>query len=105
VLLTRLPLVQKYPFDLHALDTPPAFILSQDQTLNKIFYPRSIKNLGISTLIKKGSVEFNIDEFPTTFKLLKVFIFNASCVKEKTATFFNITALSLIQEMSCFSKL
>jgi len=23
------------PFDLHALSTPPAFILSQDQTLNK----------------------------------------------------------------------
>ena len=23
------------PFDLHALDTPPAFILSQDQTLEK----------------------------------------------------------------------
>ena len=23
------------PFDLHALDTPPAFILSQDQTLNE----------------------------------------------------------------------
>jgi len=22
------------PFDLHALSTPPAFILSQDQTLN-----------------------------------------------------------------------
>ena len=40
VLLTRLPLVLKNiaifldPFDLHALDTPPAFILSQDQTLN-----------------------------------------------------------------------
>ena len=25
------------PFDLHALDTPPAFILSQDQTLIKFF--------------------------------------------------------------------
>ncbi len=40
MLLTRLPLTNKIiadsidPFDLHALDTPPAFILSQDQTLN-----------------------------------------------------------------------
>ena len=41
-LLTRPPLIQKSlgfipnPFDLHVLGTPPAFILSQDQTL--MFY-------------------------------------------------------------------
>ena len=29
-------------FDLHALDTPPAFILSQDQTLKK-FFTRTIR--------------------------------------------------------------
>ena len=40
VLRTRLPLLfttlasNKEAFDLHALDTPPAFILSQDQTLS-----------------------------------------------------------------------
>ena len=39
VLRTRLPLTtlgiatKSDPHDLHALDTPPAFILSQDQTL------------------------------------------------------------------------
>ncbi len=38
-LLTRLPLgleIASYlstPFDLHVLSTPPAFVLSQDQTL------------------------------------------------------------------------
>lgn len=32
-LLTRPPLGQKSPLDLHVLGTPPAFILSQDQTL------------------------------------------------------------------------
>ena len=36
-LLTRLPLgilpKQYSPFDLHVLSTPPAFVLSQDQTL------------------------------------------------------------------------
>ena len=45
VLLTRSPLrehsVPKYfmssPFDLHVLGTPPAFVLSQDQTLTKKF--------------------------------------------------------------------
>ena len=28
-------------FDLHALDTPPAFILSQDQTLNMMSCPKT----------------------------------------------------------------
>ena len=27
-------------FDLHVLSTPPAFVLSQDQTLNKWYYNR-----------------------------------------------------------------
>jgi hypothetical protein len=40
VLLTRSPLSARpkssFPFDLHVLGTPPAFILSQDQTLRKI---------------------------------------------------------------------
>ena len=31
--------VQVHPFDLHVLGMPPALILSQDQTLNKSFYP------------------------------------------------------------------
>src|SRR5215831_14586729 len=39
VLLTRSPLIQEASspssFDLHVLSTPPAFILSQDQTLRK----------------------------------------------------------------------
>src|SRR5690606_9828817 len=33
VLLTRPPLTPKSPFDLHVLGLPPAFALSQDQTL------------------------------------------------------------------------
>ena len=37
VLLTRPPLGQKSPLDLHVLGTPPAFVLSQDQTLHKIY--------------------------------------------------------------------
>lgn len=42
VLRTRLPLTisciatRNNPHDLHALDTPPTFVLSQDQTLSKI---------------------------------------------------------------------
>ena len=39
-LLTRSPLstIADTPFDLHGLGTPPAFILSQDQTLRIIFF-------------------------------------------------------------------
>ena len=33
MLLTRLPLTPKGAFDLHVLSLPPAFALSQDQTL------------------------------------------------------------------------
>ena len=29
------------PFDLHVLSTPPAFVLSQDQTLQKIIFRRT----------------------------------------------------------------
>ena len=32
-LRTRAPLGPKAPFDLHVLSPPPAFVLSQDQTL------------------------------------------------------------------------
>ena len=40
MLLTRLPLGIATPFDLHVLGTPPALVLSQDQTLhNKIMEP------------------------------------------------------------------
>ena len=35
MLLTRLPLGIATPFDLHVLGTPPALVLSQDQTLHK----------------------------------------------------------------------
>ena len=42
MLLTRLPRYRGLPpfaFDLHVLGTPPAFVLSQDQTLQLIFGP------------------------------------------------------------------
>lgn len=41
-LLTRAPLVPKDAFDLHVLGLPPAFVLSQDQTLMLILTDRNI---------------------------------------------------------------
>ena len=45
VLRTRSPLtcIAACPFDLHVLGTPPAFILSQDQTLRITFYRTFIR--------------------------------------------------------------
>src|SRR4051812_41770224 len=47
VLLTRPPLGLAAPYDLHALATPPAFNLSQDQTLQlKSVVPRPLRAPG-----------------------------------------------------------
>ena len=59
VLLTRAPLTSGAspigPFDLHVLGTPPAFTLSQDQTLQKNgYYPKIVFDLlsEVKTLTK-----------------------------------------------------
>ena len=44
-----------YPFDLHVLGTPPAFVLSQDQTLKKVF------NLFLVIRHEAESVKFKIE--------------------------------------------
>jgi hypothetical protein len=54
VLLTRSPLIQGASslssFDLHVLSTPPAFILSQDQTLRKCLIARRHEDVGTSSV-------------------------------------------------------
>ena len=50
--------VKGSPFDLHVLSTPPAFILSQDQTLNKMVSKQQPKLLSKSlSLIAKSSFQ------------------------------------------------
>jgi hypothetical protein len=46
-LLTRLPLGIAPPHDLHVLGTPPALVLSQDQTLHKELFPRRLLSIAI----------------------------------------------------------
>ena len=48
MLLTRLPLPIAEAFDLHVLGLPPAFVLSQDQTLK--LYEISISDWSLSSL-------------------------------------------------------
>ncbi len=48
MLLTRAPLYSGLPpfaYDLHVLGTPPAFVLSQDQTLQLVLLSRSCGNV------------------------------------------------------------
>ena len=45
VLRTRSPVVLADPRDLHVLSTPPAFVLSQDQTLQESRYSSIIEPL------------------------------------------------------------
>lgn len=53
MLLTRAPLCIATAFDLHVLGLPPAFILSQDQTLKLKFDPFDISKDLIDDLPKK----------------------------------------------------
>jgi len=57
VFLTRSPLrcPKAPPFDLHALGTPPAFILSQDQTLSPIFLLPLIRGLKSWFFVRTGA--------------------------------------------------
>ena len=67
-LLTRPPLshtslrrisVRYASFDLHVLGTPPAFILSQDQTLNKSYLKASCETLKSDLLIRFPALKRN----------------------------------------------
>ena len=57
--------IQEITFDLHALSTPLAFILSQDQTLRRKFVFRLLRNY----LFKL--IELKFADVSVTFQLLK----------------------------------
>lgn len=67
VLLTRSPLIHPASwassFDLHVLSTPPAFILSQDQTLRKKNYRTTSQQPEITTMT---SIQYPADHHHTT---------------------------------------
>ena len=59
VLLTLPPLTLAGSFDLHVLGTPPAFILSQDQTLRKFFVQtKKIFRLSFSSTVETQTLTF-----------------------------------------------
>ena len=74
-LLTRSPLSllpkKQAPFDLHVLGTPPAFVLSQDQTLNKWYLncPKADKIVLLISFILATQIEFFKLHFRATFEV------------------------------------
>ena len=84
-LLTRPPLsqigfwrisIQSASFDLHVLGTPPAFILSQDQTLNKSYLkPEGLK----SNFWSLSSSQKNFQSHLTLFKFPFLVLICISC--------------------------
>ncbi|MDB4915807.1 MAG: hypothetical protein JWM95_3451, partial [Gemmatimonadetes bacterium] len=54
VLRTRSPVTLAGPRDLHVLSTPPAFVLSQDQTLQEILIDSTERDLQTYPKITSG---------------------------------------------------
>ena len=105
MLLTRLPLDLKeasfllLSFDLHVLSTPPAFVLSQDQTLHDrlfvwldYFLPCSNSLLGIATshiglirslycsVFKEPSLFKRLDYLTTFVEVCQMIFFEIFCI-------------------------
>ena len=75
------------PFDLHVLGTPPAFILSQDRTLELIFWVRTLTVelallllLPFLTVSCFCSLTLNLTWFVVSFKAALLFNFQGPCI-------------------------
>ena len=65
--------------DLHVLSAPPAFVLSQDQTLNKfLLLVLSDKGRHFNTLLdlpSKSAMKFSKNKLTTKFPKIRLFLF------------------------------
>ena len=63
------------PFDLHVLGTPPAFVLSQDQTLKKLYLKRfHASNHFLNNRFWQLTQEFSLAVFRLRFKQIHKFV-------------------------------
>ena len=87
-LLTRSPLKIEpklnFPFDLHVLGTPPAFVLSQDQTLQ---YTLLKNRLALNYLIQNFVCLAHLLSAFASSKLARTFAFLGSCSVFKVLPF------------------
>ena len=86
---------KKSPLDLHVLGTPPAFVLSQDQTLKLISYLRRDPYLIILSLTQKNSViNLHCLVFKDHFPLWKFLRYFSYYVGVSAADLFYVTTSS-----------
>ena len=105
-LLTRPPLTKKpkslCPFDLNVLSTPPAFILSQDQTLDKMVLKRSVERFNHSPSYDLALCYlfrvFKLQELSETKKLF------VSCFVQFIVVQFSRTIVHHFEIFSCPSR-
>ena len=71
-------------FDLHVLGMPPAFILSQDQTLQKKYFKKLITATQIDVLLsfQRTKFSFVLPFLSDTVINISFFIFNVKCFFE-----------------------
>ena len=89
------------PFDLHVLSTPPAFVLSQDQTLQKIIFRRTDRLFNY--LFKKNLLGNLLQSRYRTFVYVRKHIVHCLVFKEHFC-FFNSLELTfkIISYVFCF---
>ena len=101
VLLTRPPLIhfpkETSSLDLHVLGTPPAFVLSQDQTLNKKFNLCSYSYKRIAGLLNclLYSVQFSKTNFLCRPQATHLVYHLARHLSTTFFTFFQVVCLSV----------
>ena len=102
-LLTRLPLtfpIASYrvrPFDLHVLSTPPAFVLSQDQTLQKNIFRRT--DWLFNYLFKKNLLGNLLQSRYRTFVYVRKHIVHCLVFKEHFLLASKVSLYILTQEV------
>ena len=106
--------IRRFPFDLHVLGTPPAFILSQDQTLHCLSMEPSFGScLLLACFISECFLTHLFDVFLFSFQCsghsalaecsLNLTVFSLIC-KSYNATFFHLLKKAPFHRYNFFKK-
>ena len=85
------------PFDLHVLSTPPAFVLSQDQTLQKEYFSKN--RLALNYLFKKNLLGNLLYSRYRTFVYVRKHIVHCLVFKEHFLLASKVSLYILTQEV------